>query len=138
MIKFAFILLLTAVAIAQEPPPELNVSMVSLGVKDMERAVGFYGETLGLTMRGAVGEVTLFEAGSILIALNWPLGSAVGDPLAGAVEVIFEVESVAASQVNLAKRGCNFVVGAHEVTVGMWAATFTDPDGHRLTILGPR
>ena len=112
--------------------------MISLGVKDMARSIKFYGETLGLQMAGKPGEVTLIQAGEVTIVLNHPLGRSSGDTIVGAVEVIFQVESVDASHSDLTKRGCNFVFAPHEVTPGLWAATFTDPDGHRLTILGPR
>jgi predicted enzyme related to lactoylglutathione lyase len=130
--------LATGLAPAQTPPPQLRVSMIALGVKDTARSIKFYSETLGLQLAGKPGEVTLVRAGDITIVLNHPLGSAAGDAMVGAVEIIFPVESVAASHGNLASRGCNFIRGPHEVTSGTWAATFTDPDGHRLTILGPR
>ena len=113
--------------------------MISLGVKDMNRSVRFYGETLAMQIAGKPGEVTIFQAGEVKIALNRPLGNASGeDRLAGAVEVIFSVDSVAASHKRLVDRGCRFLREPREVTPGTWAATFTDPDGHRLTILGSR
>jgi predicted enzyme related to lactoylglutathione lyase len=126
------------VAPAQTPPPQLRVSMIALGVKDTARSIKFYSETLGLQLAGKPGEVTLLHAGDITIALNHPLGRAAGEAIVGAVEIIFPVDSVAAFHENLASRGCNFVREPHEVTPGTWTATFTDPDGHRLTILGPR
>ena len=116
----------------------LRVSMIALGVKDTARSIKFYGETLGLQLIGKPGEVTLFRAGDVTIALNHPLGRAAGSAMVGAVEIIFPVESVAASYKSLAERGCSFLNEQREVTPGTWAATFTDPDGHRLTILGPR
>ena len=131
------IVLLAGVALAQSPP-KLRVSMISLGVQDMARSVQFYGETLGLDISGKPGEVTMFRAGEITILLNHPLGRASGDKIVGAMEIIFPVESVPASHAALLQRGCKFVVDPREVTTGTWAATFTDPDGHRLTILGPR
>jgi predicted enzyme related to lactoylglutathione lyase len=138
MIKSMLALLLASAALAQSPPPQLKVWMVSLGVTDMERAIQFYGDTLGLAMVGGPGEVTLFDAGDVRIALNRPLGDSAADALVGALEVVFAVSNVADSQTKLAERGCNFVATAREVVPGLWAATFTDPDGHRLTILGPR
>lgn len=130
--------LVTGLAFAQTPPPELWVSMISLGVKDMDRSVQFYRDTLGLELAGPQGEVTVLRAGNIMIALNAPLGRFAGDAIVGAVEVIFPVESVEAAHDNLAGRGCSFVNDPREIMPGTWAATFTDPDGHRLTILGPQ
>ncbi|HEY7333437.1 MAG TPA: VOC family protein [Bryobacteraceae bacterium] len=117
--------------------PRLRVSMISLGVKDMTRSVQFYTETLGLSLDGKPGVVTLVRAGAVSIALNEPLGRA-ADVLPGATEIIFPVDSVADGHDALAERGCNFLAPPHEIYPGMWAATFTDPDGHKLTILGPR
>ncbi|WP_180539910.1 VOC family protein [Nevskia soli] len=119
-------------------PLQLRISMISLGVKDSPRSVKFYGETLGLELVGNPGEVTLFRAGNVTLVLNQPLGNAAGDAMVGAVEVIFPVDSVAAAKDELARRGCHFVFDPHEVTTGMWAATFTDPDRHRLTLFGPK
>lgn len=114
--------------------------MISLGVTDTARSIKFYGDTLGLQLVGQPepGEVALFQAGALTIVLNHPSGQAAEGHLAGAVEVIFQVEGVTAAYNQLLERNCHFVSKPREVTSGTWAATFTDPDGHRLTILGPR
>jgi predicted enzyme related to lactoylglutathione lyase len=130
--------LIAGLALAQAPPPQLRVSMIALGVKDTARSIKFYGETLGLQLVGKPGEVTIFRAGDVTIALNHPLGKASGNAMVGAVEIIFPVESVATAHVSLTERGCNFVHAPHELFPGTWGATFTDPDGHRLTVIGPK
>ncbi len=138
--KWLLPLLIISTVLSQTPQstlPSLRVSMISLGVADMAKSVKFYGETLGLQISGKPGELTFFQAGSITLALNRPLGKSAGNAIAGAVEVIFPVASVATAHKALAERGCHFVVLPREVTAGTWAATFTDPDGHKLTILGP-
>ena len=58
-------------------------------------------------------------------------------PLTGAMEIVVTAESVTASYRELLAAGCNFVNEPREVTPGSWAATFTDPDGHWLTLFGP-
>lgn len=116
----------------------LKITMIALGVADPARSIKFYGETLGLEMIGKPGEVTMFKAGDVTLVLNQPLGQSQGPKMYGAVEVIFPVESVTAAHVELAGRGCEFIQPPHEVTTGLWAATLTDPDGHKLTILGPK
>lgn len=116
------------------------VTMIALGIEDPARSIRFYGETLGLPMAGQPGEVTMFRAGEVTIVLNRPLGASVksagGAISTGAVEVIFGVASVTAAHSELAGRGCRFIREPRAVMPGMWAATFTDPDGHMLTILG--
>lgn len=133
-------LLLAAVAgtvLAQTLPP-LRVNLISIGVTDMDRSIRFYTETLGLAMAGPRGEVTMIRAGEITIALNKPLGRNAKGAIPGAVEIIFPVERVSDVETRLAGRGCTFAVSAHEVTPGLWASTFPDPDGHKLTLLGGR
>ena len=132
------LLLIAGAALAQTPPPQLRVSMIALGVTDMARSVQFYTEILQLPISGKPGEVTLLRAGDVVIALNHPLGRAAQGALPGAIEIIFPTDSVSDSHRNLAARGCNFTKEPHEVSPGLWAATFTDPDGHRLTLLGGR
>jgi predicted enzyme related to lactoylglutathione lyase len=139
MMTIALLTVLAAsVVLAQSQPLPMNVSMIALGVKDTARSIKFYGETLGMQLIGQPGEVTLFQAGTVQIALNHPLGDAPGIAMVGAVEIIFSVEGVVAAHRQLVGRGCTFVREPREVFAGTWAATFTDPDGHRLTILGPR
>jgi predicted enzyme related to lactoylglutathione lyase len=138
MTKRLLLTLAAGALLGQTPPPKLRVSMIALGVTDMARSIQFYSETLGLQLAGKPGEVTLLRAGDVTIALNHPLGSGAGDRMVGAVEVIFPVESVSAAYGSLVERGCKFLREPREVTPGTWAATFTDPDGHRLTLLGPR
>ena len=80
----------------------------------------------------------MLRAGEVTIALNRPLARSAGNAIAGAVEIMFLTESVSVTEKQLAARGCTFITGAHEVTPGLWASTFTDPDGHKLTLLGGR
>jgi predicted enzyme related to lactoylglutathione lyase len=110
--------------------------MVSLGVADMDRSIVFYRDILGLELRGEPGEVTLIDAGAFAIALNRPLGAA-SNIIVGATEIVFQVDSVTEAWQRLLERGCKFATPVREIFSGTWAATFTDPDGHRLTIMGP-
>jgi catechol 2,3-dioxygenase-like lactoylglutathione lyase family enzyme len=135
---FLFAALLAGAFVAQEQPPPLRAAMISLGVTDMDRSIGFYTGTLGLPVTSKSADTTLIRAGEITIVLNIPLAKSTAGAIAGAVEIIFPVESVAASHSQLVARGCSFVAQPHQITADMWAATFTDPDGHKLTILGPR
>ena len=50
--------------------------------------------------------------------------------------MVFLVESVGAVWKQLVDRGCKFIGDAREVAPNMWAATFSDPDGHHLTLFG--
>jgi predicted enzyme related to lactoylglutathione lyase len=137
MTLFLLLAVIAGATLAQPPAP-LRVNMISIGVTDMDRSIRFYTETLGLPIAGPRGEVTMIRAGEITIALNKPLGRSAGTLSPGAVEIVFSVESVSATEKELKARGCTFTANAHEVTQGLWASTFPDPDGHKLTLLGGR
>ena len=137
MTTFLLVAAVAGTVLAQALPP-LRVNMISIGVTDMDRSIRFYTEMLGLPIAGPRGEVTMIRAGEITIALNKPLGRSAKGAIPGAVEIIFPVESVSGVETILSGRGCTFSVKAHEVTPGLWASTFPDPDGHKLTLLGGR
>jgi catechol 2,3-dioxygenase-like lactoylglutathione lyase family enzyme len=124
---------LAGTVLAQSPVPKLKASMVVLGVADLSRSVRFYRETLDLLPAPAPGDLPMFRAGELTIVLNDTLSGG-----AGGFELVFPVESVAAVRKQLGDRGCKFTGDSREVAPGMWAATFTDPDGHRLTLFGGR
>jgi predicted enzyme related to lactoylglutathione lyase len=111
--------------------------MIMLGVEQIDRSVKFYRDTLALELQNQSAEFAFFSAGGVTLALGLPLGHAVQSK-AGAVEIIFPVESVTAAHGLLTERGCQFLNQPREVTPGSWAATFTDPDGHRLTLFGAK
>lgn len=114
-----------------------KVSVVVLGVSDISASLSFYREQLGMEIRGHAGDIAFIAAGPITLMLNEDLGRAI-QPIAGAVEVVFAVDSVGATREALRQRGCAFTKEPAEVTPGSWAATFKDPDGHLLTLFGPR
>jgi predicted enzyme related to lactoylglutathione lyase len=125
--------LLAGTVLAQSPAPELKASMIVLGVTDLSRSVKFYEETLAFPSAPAPGDLPMFRAGDLTIVLNAALSGS-----AGAFELVFPVGSVAAVRKQLMEHGCHFIGDSREVAKDMWAATFTDPDGHRLTLFGAR
>ena len=117
-----------------------TIAVVMLGVKDLPRSVAFYRDTLGLKAQGEVpGEFAFFNAGATTLALSSPLADPKSSPsTVGALEVVFGVEDVTAGYEALRARGVTFVVEPRNVTGANWSAVFTDPDGHRLSIFGPK
>jgi catechol 2,3-dioxygenase-like lactoylglutathione lyase family enzyme len=115
---------------------KLTISMITLGISNLSESIAFYRDTLNLELKGQHEGFAFFNAGPVMLVLNVPLGRAV-EPRVGAVEIIFPVEGVRAAHAELAGLGCKFAAQPHLVSPGSWAATFTDPDGHRLTLFGP-
>ena len=114
----------------------MKLSMLMLGVENVERSVAFYRDIVGVSPKGQAEQLAFLEAGDITLVLSQPLGSSV-QPRAGAMEAIFAVPSVRKAHQELHGRGAHFVNEPHEVSPGSWATTFRDPDGHMLTLFGP-
>ena len=113
-----------------------QIGVVMLGVRDLARSVAFYRDMLGFTLQQETAEFAFFSGGSVTLCLSRPLAKATGQG-AGATEIVFSVEDVRAAYAALRERGVQFTQEPRNVTGDLWAANFTDPDGHRLSIFGP-
>ncbi len=123
-----------------------RVSMITLGVDDLERSVAFYRDGLGLHTDGIIGEE--FEYGSVaffdlqpgLKLAVWPreslsrdCGLPVSPPsatdicLAHNVTSKDEVDDVVAQAKSA---GATIVKAPHDTFYGGYSAYFQDPDGH--------
>ena len=123
-----------------------HVTVITLGVDDLERAFRFYSEGLGLVSEGIVG--TEFEYGAVAffdlgpgqkLAL-WPRRSLAHDsglPLTPPSPTEFSLGHNVASRVEVdavmqqaATAGAHVVKPAHDTFWGGYAGYFQDPDGH--------
>lgn len=128
-----------------------HITVITLGVDDLERAVAFYRDGMGLATQGIVG--TEFEHGAVaffnlqhgLKLALWPrrsLASDTGLPLlstsaqvSSALELSLghNVDSraeVDAVMQQAADAGARIVKPAQETFYGGYAGHFQDPDGH--------
>jgi catechol 2,3-dioxygenase-like lactoylglutathione lyase family enzyme len=123
-----------------------RITLITLGVEDLERALAFYRDGLGWPTEGIVGQqfehgaVAFFDLESGLRLALWPraslahdsgLPAAPGSPtafcLAHNVGARPEVDAV----MTLAERaGATVVKPAHETFWGGYAGYFQDPDRH--------
>ena len=115
----------------------MKISLIALGVSDLSKSVAFYRDMAGFDLQNQFESLAFLSAGPIMVMLNSGLRRPDG-PLAGAMEIVVAAESVTAMHRQLIERGCSFVNEPREVTPGSWASTFTDPDGHWLTLFGPK
>ena len=123
-----------------------RITLVTLGVDDLEKAMRFYRDGLGLATDGIVGEefengaVVFFDLESGLKLALWPRkslavdsGVAVGPrsptefTLAHNVSSSAEVDSV---MIEAKKAGARIVKEAEKTFYGGYAGYFQDPDGH--------
>lgn len=123
-----------------------RLSFITLGVDDLERAVAFYRDGLGLPTRGitgagfASGAVAFFELQPGLTLALWPRTSLARDTglpvdtaapttmsLAHNVRTRDEVEALLAQAL---AAGARIVKAASDTFYGGYAGYFLDPDGH--------
>jgi catechol 2,3-dioxygenase-like lactoylglutathione lyase family enzyme len=123
-----------------------RITFITLGVDDLERAVRFYRDGLGLKTPGIIG--TEFEYGAVaffemqpgLRLALWPrtsisrdTGIPVSPPSATDFTLAHNVSSKAAVDATLTgaeRAGATIVRAAHETFYGGYAGYFQDPDGH--------
>ena len=91
----------------------MRLARVILRVADMDRAVRFWSETVGLEIVFGSPTFTFMVAGGTQLLLNQVDGSA--DP--GSTELVFEVDDVETEYQRLSERGVPFEVEPRPVTV---------------------
>lgn len=123
-----------------------RITLITLGVDDLERAVRFYRDGLGFKTEGIIG--TQFEYGAVaffdlqagLRLALWPrqsiahdTGLAAGGPNPCEFTIGHNVTSKAevdAVMEQAKTAGGNVVKPAHDTFWGGYAGYFQDPDGH--------
>jgi len=109
-----------------------GVDHVWFWVGDMERAVAFYRDGLGLTLRMRHEDTWAeFEAGAIRIGLH---GNGNGDASRGGTAV-FAVEDLDLAKAALEARGVVFDEHLGEVPGYARYASFRDPDGNAMQLI---
>ena len=101
---------------------------------DMERAVRFYRDVVGLTLLRREGDSwALFEAAGPRFALHGLVeGHAVSS---GGATAVFEVEDLDRARLTLEGRGVRFHEHAGEVPGYARFASFSDPDGNTVQVI---
>jgi catechol 2,3-dioxygenase-like lactoylglutathione lyase family enzyme len=126
-----------------------RITVITLGVDDLDRAVAFYRDGLGWATEGVVGRefehgaVAFFDLQSGLRLALWPRASIALDSGlpqgaadgSGATEMtlghnVASVAEVDAAMAQAAAAGANIIKPAHTTFWGGHAGYFQDPDGH--------
>jgi catechol 2,3-dioxygenase-like lactoylglutathione lyase family enzyme len=123
-----------------------RITFITLGVDDLERAVAFYRDGLGLATKGIVG--TEFEHGAVaffnlqpgLKLALWPRRSLAADcglPVQPASATEFSLAHNVTSEAEVdglmqqaERAGARIVKAATTTFYGGYAGYFQDPDGH--------
>jgi predicted enzyme related to lactoylglutathione lyase len=111
-----------------------GVDFVAMPVRDLERAIAFYGETLGLrnSVRLEGRPFTEFETGNLTISVIVPerMGMAFNP---NPNHLALHVDDVAAARAELEAKGVAFEGEIFDTGV-CHMAFFADPDGNRLML----
>lgn len=123
-----------------------RITLLTLGVDDLSKAVRFYRDGLGLKTDGIVGTefehgaVAFFDLQSGLKLALWPRASIAHDtqlPLTGRSPTEFTIGHNVSSKAEVdavmqqaQAAGATIVRLAHETFWGGYAGYFQDPDGH--------
>jgi uncharacterized protein len=118
---------------------EQRLSVVTLGVADLERSRRFYEEGLGWRRGNAGDEIVFFQVGGAVLAL-FPRGELAKDahlPAEGSgfggITLAYNVrdrQEVDAVLAEAAAAGATILKPAQDVFWGGYSGYFADPDGH--------
>ncbi len=123
-----------------------RITLLTLGVDDLERSLRFYRDGLGLATEGIVGTqfehgaVAFFELQSGLKLALWPrksIGHDSGLPVGAPAPTEFTLGHNVSSKAEVdavmeqaRKAGASIAKRAHDTFWGGYAGYFQDPDGH--------
>ncbi len=112
-----------------------GVDFVSIPTHDLERAVAFYRDTLGLpcSVHRPERHFAEFETGTVTINIQDPAQMGIGTFQANAAHLALHVDDVASARVTLEERGVTFPMDTVDTGV-CHMAPFTDPDGNALLL----
>ena len=114
-----------------------RVGQIAVVVQDVDRAVAFYRDTLGLRLLfQAPPGLAFFDCGGVRLMLGPPEGA----DAAGASSILYyDVPDIHAAYDTLAARGVQFGGAPHVVATvagrDVWLAELRDSEGNRLALM---
>jgi methylmalonyl-CoA/ethylmalonyl-CoA epimerase len=114
-----------------------RIGQIAVVVRDLERAVAFYRDTLGLRLLFQAPGLAFFDCGGVRLMLG-PAESPDFDHPASIIYYL--VSDIAATHEALVRRGVPFRAAPHLVARmpdhELWLAFFTDSEGNTLALMG--
>jgi methylmalonyl-CoA/ethylmalonyl-CoA epimerase len=112
-----------------------RIGQIRVQVTDVERAVTFYRDALGMPFLFAFPGMAFFDLDGVRLMLVEPEGRAFG----GESAIYYRVDDIAAAVEALESRGVTFDDQPHVVhrdpAYDLWMAFFRDPDGNVLALM---
>lgn len=122
-----------------EPQPAAHVTsigQIALTVRDVDRAVAFYRDVVGLRFLFRTGELAFFDCGGVRLMLSRPEKAEFDHP---ASILYYKVADIAAATATLEARGA--VVEQRPVLVAklpdhdLWMSFFRDPESNVFALM---
>ncbi|HXV90153.1 MAG TPA: VOC family protein [Gemmatimonadales bacterium] len=118
------------------PPAIERIGQVYVTAHDLDRAVRFYRDTLGLSFLFQVPRMAFFDCGGVRLMLGIPDAPEFDHP---ASIIYYRVSDIAAAHDTLVRRGVTFRQPPHLVaklaTFDLYLADFHDSEGNALALM---
>jgi len=116
---------------------DATVGQVLIPVEDLDRAIAFYRDTLGIRfLFTAPPQMSFFQAGNVRLLVGVPEPDTARNRGSA---VYFKVADIHAVHQTLVERGVTFRAPPHLVyrtsTSELWLSEFADPDGNPLALM---
>ena len=113
-----------------------QIGQILVPIHDLQRAVAFYRDTLGMKFLFEIADAAFFDCGGIRLMLGVPEKPEFDHP---ASIIYYRVDDIQATYASLASRGVPFEgqphLVAHMQDHDLWMAFFRDPDGNVLALM---
>ena len=113
-----------------------RIGQIAVTVTDLERAVAFYRDSLGMRLLFQVPNMAFFDCGGIRIMLGIADRPDLDHP---ASIIYYQVDDIEKIYETLKARGVEFIVKPHLVapmpTYDLWLADFKDSEGNILALM---
>jgi methylmalonyl-CoA/ethylmalonyl-CoA epimerase len=116
---------------------DAGIGQLLIPVEDLDRAIVFYRDTLGLKFLFSVPpQMSFFQCGSVRLLVGVPTTD---EARGRGSAVYFKVADIHAVHRTLVERGVTFRAEPHVVhrtpTTELWLSEFIDPDGNPLALM---
>ena len=118
------------------PTPITSIGQIAIAIQDVQRAVTFYRDALGLDYLFEAGPLAFFMCGDVRLMLSRPESPEFDHPSS---IIYFRVEDIDAARAELAGRGVPFDDEPHLIARmpdhELWMTFFRDPDRNLLGLM---
>lgn len=112
-----------------------SIGQISIRITDVDRAIAFYRDQLGLRFLFRFPGMAFFDCGGVRLYMTNPENP----QFAGTSIIYFRVGSIGAAHAALEAKGVAFVEPPRKVHADerheLWLASFLDPDGNTLALM---